>query len=105
MPNRAFRQLFAAAVLGVALTAASACAPPRGRVYVTAVPPAPIVEVRRAAPGPAYVWVDGYQRWNGRAYAWVPGRWVAKPRAKATWVKGKWVKDRKGYYYVEGHWR
>jgi len=78
MSNRGFRQLFAATVLGVALTAASACAPPRGRVYVNAVPPPPIVEVRRAAPGPAYVWIDGYHRWNGRAYVWVPGRWAAK---------------------------
>jgi len=102
---RSFKQFFAAAVLGGALTAGSACAAPAGRVYVTAVPPAPVVEVRRPAPGRGYVWVEGYHRWNGRAYAWVPGRWVAKPRSNARWIKGHWERSKKGYYYVQGHWK
>jgi hypothetical protein len=105
MSTRSLKQLLGGTVLGAILLTAPACAEPRGRIYVTAAPPRPIVEVRRVAPGPAYVWVDGYHRWDGRAYRWVPGRWEAKPRARATWVKGKWVKGRKGYYFVDGHWR
>src|SRR5262245_24818081 len=104
MPHNV-KHTFATAVLGVMLTAATACAAPRGRMYVNAVPPAPVYEVRRASPGPAYVWTDGYYRWTGRNYAWTPGRWVAKPRANAKWVKGRWEKNRKGYYYVEGKWK
>jgi len=104
MPHNV-KHAFATAALGVILTVTTACAAPSGRVYVTAVPPPPIVEVRRAAPGPAYVWVDGYHHWNGRAYVWTPGRWVAKPRSNSKWVKGHWEKSKKGYYYVEGRWR
>ena len=79
MPHNV-KQLLATAALGVMLTASAACAAPRGRMYVTAVPPAPIVEYSRPAPGPAFVWTDGYYRWTGRNYAWTPGRWVARPR-------------------------
>ncbi len=103
MRNRRVAQIFSAVVLSAALSAA--CAPARGRVYVNVGPPPPIIEARLAAPGPGYVWIDGYQRWNGRGYYWVPGRWTAKPRAKAVWMKGHWEKGRKGWYYVDGRWR
>jgi hypothetical protein len=88
-------------VLGIG----SACAAPRGRVFVRVGPPAPIVEVRAVAPGPHFVWIAGYHRWDGRAYAWVPGRWAAPPRARAVWVPGRWVHERRGWYFVDGHWR
>jgi len=58
---------------------ASACvvAPPPGRVYVVPAPPPPRAEVVTLAPGPGYVWVRGRWHWNGNAYYWVPGSWVA----------------------------
>ena len=89
------------------LAASTACvaAVPRGRVYVRVGPPAPIVETRVVAPGPGYVWVPGYHTWDGRAYVWVPGRWDRGPRANARWVPARWVRDRRGWYLVEGHWR
>ncbi|MEO7272162.1 MAG: hypothetical protein ABIX28_22605 [Vicinamibacterales bacterium] len=96
--------LLSTVVFSLTLLAGSADAAPR-RVYVRVGPPAPIVEVRHASPGPRYVWVDGYQRWNGRAYAWAPGRWVVPPRGRKTWVPARWVHDRHGYYVVQGHWR
>jgi len=102
---RVHHALVCAFLLGAALVASPACAAPRGRVYVRVGPPAPIVEARVVAPGPGYVWVAGYHAWNGRAYAWVPGRWERPPRARAVWVPAHWQRERRGWYLVEGHWR
>jgi hypothetical protein len=87
------------------LAATAACAAPSGRVYVRVGPPAPIVEARVVAPGPGYVWVPGYHVWNGSAYVWTPGAWVRPPRPRAVWVAPHWVRERRGWYFVEGHWR
>jgi hypothetical protein len=87
------------------LAGTAACAPATGRVYIHSGPPARFPDVRSYAPGPGYVWVQGYQSWNGRGYYWVPGRWVRPPRARAQWVPGRWAHDRHGYYWIEGRWR
>ena len=86
------------------LSADLACASP-GRVYVRVGPPVPVVEARVVAPGPGYVWTEGFYRWDGRAYVWVPGRYVRPPRARAAWVPGHWARERRGWYWVDGHWR
>ena len=75
------------------------------RVYVRVGPPAAVVETRSVAPGRGHVWVAGYQRWNGKAYAWVPGRWALPPAHRTAWVPGHWSKHRNGWYWVDGHWR
>ncbi len=98
------RRAVAAAALA-SLLALPACAGTPGRVYLRLGPPAPYVERRAPAPGPAFVWIDGYQRWDGRGYVWVPGRWVRPPRPRLRWVSGHWAHDRHGWYFVEGHWR
>lgn len=91
---------------GLLLSAVTALPADAGtRVYVRVGPPAPVVEVRRVAPGPRYVWRDGYHRWNGHAYVWVPGAWAVPPHPHQNWVPGRWVQDRHGWYYVTGHWR
>jgi len=87
------------------LSGAEACAATAGRVYVRVGPPARVVEVRPVSPGPGYIWIDGYHRWDGRAYVWVAGRWERPPRPRAVWVPGRWAQDRHGYYWVDGHWR
>jgi|SRR5215467_16336499 len=98
-------------VLGVsiaALPSMTSCVvppPPPGAVYVRVAPPAPLVEVQTTAPGPEYVWVRGYHRWEGERYAWVAGRYERRPRAGAVWVAGEWRHHRNGWYWVEGHWR
>ena len=74
-------------------------------VIVRVAPPAPLVERRGVAPGPAYVWVPGYHRWDGRAYVWAPGRWEVPPRPHARWVAAHWVRRHGGWVLVEGHWR
>lgn len=91
------------AVLAGILYAAPARA--RVRVYIPAPPPPVIVEPVLPPPSPRHIWIDGYHRWDGHAYVWVPGRHVAAPRPHAVWVPGHWVKHRRGWYWVEGHWR
>ncbi|HEY4011405.1 MAG TPA: hypothetical protein VGM11_14720 [Acidobacteriaceae bacterium] len=87
-----------AAVLGVA-TAAGA------QVYVRVGPPPPRHEVVPPPPHDGWVWRQGYHRWDGHAYVWVPGEYAAPPRPHARWVPGHWRDTPHGYVWVEGHWR
>jgi hypothetical protein len=95
----------AALALGTLLIAAPACAAPRGRLYVRVAPPGAVVERVPVAPGPRYVWVPGYYRWDGRGYLWAPGAYVLPPRPRARWVPGRWAHERGGWYWMEGRWR
>jgi hypothetical protein len=105
--GRGLRTTVAVLVLTGSLigTVACASAAPRGRVYLRVGPPAPIVETRVVSPGPGYVWLPGFYRLEGRNYAWTPGRWDRAPRARAAWVPAHWAHDRRGWYFINGHWR
>jgi hypothetical protein len=106
MKKRLLVSIFCAALVALATTTCVVSArPPRGAVYVRVAPPAPLVEVEGVAPGPEFVWIRGYHRWEGERYVWVPGRWERRPRAGAVWVHGEWRHHRNGWYWVEGHWR
>ncbi len=95
-------KLISTAVLGIALAVGSANA----QVYVRIGPPPPRREVIVAQPGPNYVWVPGYHRWEGNAYVWVPGTWVVPPQPYYhRWVAGHWRHTWHGWVWVEGHWR
>jgi len=74
-------------------------------VIIRVAPPRAVVEQRLVAPGPGYVWVGGYHRWDGRAYIWVPGRWELPPRPHARWVEHRYVRHGDGWVFREGHWR
>jgi hypothetical protein len=74
-------------------------------VLVTQAPPPVRVETRTVAPGPRYVWTNGYWQWTGASYAWVPGHWVERPRPAAVWVEGHWVRRPGGWIWVAGHWQ
>ncbi len=74
-------------------------------VLVTQEPPPVRVETRTVAPGPSYVWTNGYWQWTGARYAWVPGHWVERPRPAAVWVEGHWVRRPGGWIWVAGHWQ
>ncbi|MGO4886051.1 MAG: YXWGXW repeat-containing protein [Bryobacteraceae bacterium] len=92
-------------LLGIVFAGVLTLGPAFAEVVVKVAPPAAVVETRPAAPGPGYVWIDGYQNWNGSAYVWVPGRWEMPPRPHARWVAHRWVHRHGGYVMVEGHWR
>lgn len=96
------RRVLAAIALSASLAVPAAEAVP---VYVKIAPPAPRVEVRIAAPGPAYVWTPGYYAWRGGAYVWVGGAWVVPPRPHAVWVVGRWHGGPHGWYWKPGHWK
>ena len=103
MRIKAVSHLAIAATLVGFLAASPALAVPR--IYVRVGPPAPIVETIPVAPSPRHVWIAGYHRWDGRAYIWVPGRYVLPPRANVVWVPGHWARHTRGYYWIGGHWR
>jgi hypothetical protein len=86
--------LLLASVIGVAQVVVRVAPPPPARVGVVGV-----------APGPGYVWVGGYQRWNGHAYVWVAGRWVRPPRPGVVWVSPRWVHTGGGWVFHKGYWR
>jgi hypothetical protein len=96
-----FKKAFFGLILGTALAIGASAA----EVVVRVGPPHPVVERRVVRPGPGYVWVGGYHRWDGHAYGWVPGRWEMPPRAHARWVEHRWVHRHDGWVFVEGHWR
>jgi hypothetical protein len=75
-------------------------------VIVQEAPPPFIVERRPPMPGPGYLWIDGYQHWNGQRYEWHRGEWVRPPRERVIWVAPRYEKhDQGGYRYVPGQWR
>ena len=75
------------------------------QVIVRIAPPAPIVERRPPPPDRGYVWISGYQRWDGNAYVWSAGRWEQPPRPHAHWERHRWVHRHDGWVLVEGRWR
>ena len=99
MRSKKWTALVLGALIGVNAAAASA------QVVVQVRPPRAVVERRSSPPGRGYVWVPGYQRWDGRAYGWVPGRWEIPPRPRAHWVGPKWERQRNGWVFREGRWR
>jgi hypothetical protein len=92
-------------LLGSAFAMFLAVGAAQAQVVVRIGPPPPPRVVIPVSPGPRYVWVDGYQRWNGRRYVWVPGYYAIPPRHRAVWVRGQWVPRRRGYVWVPGYWR
>jgi len=75
------------------------------RVYVAVAPPPLVVETVPVAPGPNYVWLPGFHRWDGHAYLWVKGHYVIAPRPHAVWITGHWVHHHRGWYWVDGRWK
>ena len=74
--------------------------------YAVPAPPAPYVAgAVGVAPGPGYVWINGYWNLNGNRWAWVNGRWAVPPRAHAVWVADRWERHRNAWRYHRGHWR
>ena len=53
-----------------------------------------------------YVWVNGHYAWNKRtrSYEWVRGRYIKEKRGK-VWIDGHWRRVRGGWAYQPGHWQ
>jgi YXWGXW repeat-containing protein len=74
------------------------------RIFVRIGPPVRVVEARPVVRHRGYVWRDGYYRWNGRRYVWVRGGYERPPYVRAVWYSGRWSHERRGWYWVPGHW-
>lgn len=97
------RTRLAVLLLAGSLAVGSASA---AEIFVRIAPPPPVhVGVVGVAPGPNYAWVNGYHEWDGRAYRWHEGVWMARPYPRAVWVEHRWAPRRGGYVFVPGHWR
>jgi len=68
-------------------------------------PPPPRYGVMGYAPGPGYVWTEGYWDLRGSRWVWAPGQWQRPPRRGATWVPHSWQNDHGHYRMRRGYWR
>src|ERR1022692_2268770 len=64
-------------------------------------PPPVRVETRPIAPGPDFLWVDGYWYVVGGHYVWHSGYWSRPPYGGARWVGP----NQNGGKYFQGYWR
>jgi hypothetical protein len=71
-------------------------------IYVDTAPPAPRHEVMPGA-RPGYIWQPGYYDWRGGHHVWVKGYWV-KERRGMYWHPNRW-EQRDGKWSLErGRW-
>ncbi len=97
--------MFLRRLTGLAFLGAMAFSATAAETVVRVRPPHLVVEKRSPPPSRNHVWVSGYHRWEGNAYAWTPGRWEQPPRQRARWVPHHWVHRHGGWILVDGHWR
>lgn len=76
-----------------------------GAYYASYAPPAPRYAAVGVAPGPGYMWTNGYWDWRGRNWGWVEGRWMRPPRAHAVWVPHEWRHEGGRWRFHRGYWR
>jgi len=69
-------------------------------VRIGAPPPPRIIRTRPRAPGPDYVWIDGYWYASGRRWLWHNGYWTRPPYAGARWIMPR----HDGQMFYEGYW-
>jgi hypothetical protein len=97
---------FAVSGIFVLSTFAAACGGGYARAYVTPAPPPPrVVGAIGYAPGPGYVWMDGFWDLRGSRWTWVDGRWGRPPRGRNAWVADRWERHGEHWRYYRGHWR
>lgn len=82
-------------------------------IQIGAPPPPRVVRVRPIAPGPDYLWIDGYWYADGHRWRWHDGYWTIPPYAGARWIAprhdgerfymGYWEGDR-GRIEHDHHW-
>lgn len=96
-------------VATLALLLAGGCAVHTHRRFGPPPPPPPPRGMMMGHPhgGPhgAMVWVPGYQRWEGRHWRSVEGRWMKPPRPGMAWVPGYRERRGGGWIWIDGYWR
>jgi hypothetical protein len=90
----------AAVLIGTVLTA---CGP--GYMVASYGPPPPRYGPVGYAPGPGYIWVDGYWNRAGGNWVWANGYWGRPPRPHAVWVRPEWRQEGNRWRFHRGYWR
>jgi WXXGXW repeat (2 copies) len=93
------------AVLIASATLTACASRPYGYYRVPPPLPPPAYGGYRAAPGPGYVWTEGFYDLRGDRWVWVSGRYMRPPRPYSVWVPGRWEQNGHGWRFDQGHWR
>ena len=72
-------------LIGLVFAGALAFSAGAAEIVVRIAPPHAVIERRGPPPSRNHVWISGYHRWDGNAYAWNAGRWEQPPRPHARW--------------------
>ncbi len=99
------RQFILSGALLAGLAATVACGPTNVGFYARTPPPPIRVETYGPAPGPGYVWVNGYWGYRANNYYWNSGRWDRPPHGRRYWEQGRWESRGNRYYWRDGRWR
>jgi hypothetical protein len=90
----------------IASATLTACASRPYAYYRVPPPPPPPYGGYRAAPGPGYVYTEGfYDLRGGSNWVWVSGRYVRPPHPRAVWVAPRWEQHERGWIFHRGYWR
>jgi hypothetical protein len=73
-------------------------------VYIGTPPPVVRYERPLRAPGPGFLWVEGYWEPAGHRYRWAPGHWERPPYEGAHWIHPHYDHYAEGWQFHEGHW-
>ncbi|MFA5940495.1 MAG: YXWGXW repeat-containing protein [Sinimarinibacterium sp.] len=74
------------------------------KIIVDTAPPAAKKSAPPTASKVGYVWSSGYWNWNGSAYVWTEGSWVAVVEPAKKWVEPTWTQQGTKWYFTAGHW-
>ena len=68
--------------------------------------PAPMADTIPKPPVTAtpLIWQPGHWDWNGNAYSWVPGQYVAQGGHSDMWMPAYWEKASSGWVWHSAHW-
>ncbi len=94
----------AAFVMGLVFAAQPAHGQITFGVRIGAPPPPLRYEARPPAPGPGFVWVDGYYEPYNNNYRWHPGYWNRAPYEGAYYIHPHWDHYPDGWHMHEGYW-
>lgn len=92
-----------AATFVLAGTILTGCA--GGAYVVAASPPPPRYGVMGYAPGPGYVWTEGFYDLGARVGSGSRGAWRRPPRPGRAWVAPVWVRAGNSWRLRSGYWR
>ena len=92
-------------VVAATLTTVACGGPGHVAIYARTAPPPIRVESYGPAPGPGYVWINGYWGYRANDYTWIGGRWERPPRGRHRWEVGRWEHRGDRYQWRDGRWR